>query len=539
MDQNNKRKRMKLEEVASSMIIVDDGNVPQSCEALAQVQRPATPTTSIGRLKISGVSEAQPYHGGDGDGADDDDDDAMEFPLFYSSGQLIELCTQYNVLGEDQQTNKDMLRKLVIESAAAKAGRIFPAELPNYIQVMVLYCARQNGFTEPKLAQEAVPKENAQFPESLLRFPQQVEYLETPLARTRDFFCNYRFCHHSEDRRVCLKEIFHGHCSGCDNLLHKGCGNCDTSNISLRVCGWCSGSIDEYEQQDQLMREMEGQYYDERQLHGVQRVFKFDTIPLDQFQSSGLNRSRVQCYICNEELWLPKHIAFPFHRAYSGFVGKSKDRPDTARTARKRKEYSARTVLVAHNAKLHKVGFGEEQIEVPMFEAFKKAELPLTARTYAASFAEVRLEASQLTDDPFNDCTLYFTRWGTYIETDGEKLAAKELRTEQESRKKGGREMSVRKAKGERRKEVKTLLDTVSGVVTKVVDAVKELLLEERMKPDANFVNQVFQERLRQCIANSSTELGCQREAFLIACMIQRRMLALPLLHKEVKERCR
>eukprot|EP00980_Cylindrotheca_fusiformis_P000838 scaffold218_cov90-Cylindrotheca_fusiformis.AAC.4 len=267
--------------------------------------------------------------------------------------------------------------------------------------------------------------------------------------------------------------------------------------------------------------------------HGVERVFKFDTIPLDQFQGSLLNRSEVQCYICNEELWLPKHIVFPFHRAYSGFGDKSKDRPDAAR---KRKEFSARRVLFTHNENLHKVGFGEEQIEVPIFESFIKAELPLNARTYAASFAEVRLEASQLTDDPFNDCTLYFTRWGTYIETDGKKLATRELRTEKD-REKGGREMSVRKAKGKRRKTtVKTLLDTVSGVVTKVVDTVKELLLEERRKPDANFVNQVFQERLRQCIANSSTELGCQREAFMIACMIQRRMLALPLLYKEVKE---
>eukprot|EP00980_Cylindrotheca_fusiformis_P014834 scaffold4040_cov65-Cylindrotheca_fusiformis.AAC.1 len=269
MDQNNKRKRMKLEEVDSSMIIVDDGNVPQSCEALAQVQRPATPTTSIGRLKRSGVSEAQPYHGGDGDGAADDD--GMEFRRFYSSGQLIELCTQYNVLGEDQQTNKDMLRKLVVNSTAAKGGRIFPAELPHDLQVLVLLCANQNGFEESELSKEAVPKENAQFPESLLRFPQQVEYLETPLARTRDFFCNffcnYRFCHHSEDRRVCLKEIFHGHCSGCDNLLHKGCGNYDTSNISLRVCGWCSDSIDEYERQDRW-REMEAQEDEERRQHG-------------------------------------------------------------------------------------------------------------------------------------------------------------------------------------------------------------------------------------------------------------------------------
>eukprot|EP00980_Cylindrotheca_fusiformis_P014833 scaffold4038_cov96-Cylindrotheca_fusiformis.AAC.1 len=263
MDQNNKRKRMKREEVDSSMImIVDDGNVPQSCEALAQVQRPATPTTSIGRLKRSGVSEAQPYHGGDGAA----DDDSMEFPLFYSSGQLIELCTQYNVLGEDQQTNKAMLRKLVVNSTAAKGGRIFLAELPHDLQAMVLYCARQNGFTEPKLAQEAVPKENAQFPESLLRFPQQVEYLETPLA-ARDFFCNYRFCHHSEDRRVCLEDIVYGHCSGCDNLLHKGCGNYDTSNPELRVCGWCSDSLDENERQDRW-REMEAQEDEERQQHG-------------------------------------------------------------------------------------------------------------------------------------------------------------------------------------------------------------------------------------------------------------------------------
>eukprot|EP00980_Cylindrotheca_fusiformis_P011243 scaffold2576_cov116-Cylindrotheca_fusiformis.AAC.9 len=152
MDQNDKRKRVKREEetlthrqVDSSIIEIDDGAF-QNCKTLAQV-------TSIRRFvpetySSSVVSEATYYNG-------DTAVHTMAEHHHVSYNELIELCTRYNVLGEDQQISKDVLQKLVIESAAAKAGRIFPAELPNDIKVMVLYCARQNGFTEPKLAQEA------------------------------------------------------------------------------------------------------------------------------------------------------------------------------------------------------------------------------------------------------------------------------------------------------------------------------------------------------------------------------------------------
>eukprot|EP00980_Cylindrotheca_fusiformis_P017438 scaffold5431_cov76-Cylindrotheca_fusiformis.AAC.1 len=484
-----------------------------------------------------------------------------------------ELCAQYDVLGEDQQINKESLRTLVIESRACKGGRIFPTKLPSELQTLVLHCARQNGVNDPQLARQAVPRDG-RFPNSMcLRHPMQVGFLE---QRATQFFCNYRFCKNRHGRRIQLEDftkvtahflngpnqtlpskqcLLRVHCGWCENLLHRGCGMYDTTDPYVRHCGWCrNDNVDEIQQRD-LVRERKAYEDEHLKLMGLQsvenlRVFKYDKMPLSSFPQPNerVEKIDVECYLCKVKVPLPKQIGFPFHRPYSGFGG------NTAKARGMKKiECAANTTLFAHNKMCHQVTVDNETHRVPLFETFKKVEATgsLAVLVYALSFTKVRLEAKYLTDDPFGDCALYFSRWKNYIEAYGDHLVLNELRNchrtgTKQSGKKREREMAEMTDREDRqveKKKKKTLetqandiVDVVLGAVTKVVDAVKELLLEERRKPNASFDDEGFQEKLRRCIADSSSMgLGCQKKAFQLACMIQRRMLALPLLYKEVQ----
>jgi hypothetical protein len=273
---------------------------------------------------------------------------------------------------------------------------------------------------------------------------------------------------------------------------------------------------------------------------GFEKQFKYDKIKVFPPLDSRLEMKEVTCYFCNQNLYIPLTAVYPFHRKLNDIGGKTKDSKIGGKTKdskeRKRQEHETKKILADHNMRYHSVTIGEVPHCIELFETFKKEEYGnhqhqdiqtyLKSRALANSFFKVDLAAEHLSDNPFTDCRAYFERWKKLIQKPDQ--AANLARAASRSSK--NLELNDVDMKAMNLKVNQYLIWAVTGVV----DGVHKLLEEVQEKNGAEFSGDEFQNQICTCIHTHAGNLGGENRAFKIACMIQRRMLALPELFKQV-----
>jgi hypothetical protein len=446
-------------------------------------------------------------------------------------------------VAEEPTPSADTLKASCLEVMEADGTLVRPATLPDRFKSQILNLAKENRYENPTLAQGAVPSDG-EFPVAFLELPGQVEYMNQD-AEGRDCFCNFRFCEKPNSRRLQIEDItssstdttygtvYHVHCSRCDNLLHRDCCLYDGSNPHDRVCGWCGEGVNGIES-NRLLNEASdfASVFHEDDL--PKKRFRYEDVrdfPTWDTSDSKYEMKPIECYICHEQVNIPKHSEFPFYRKYEVLGGNSKKHEKP----RKMQETETRNIMYVHNIHRHV----KDEVKGKFCHLFEtcalkdfcsaKEERPEliqsdigeqsrrnVCRALADSFMKVKLKAEHLSANPFTDCRAYFARWKTYVELPN--VSARLAR-------------AATRYCGYTHEERATMNQVVSAnikkVVRDVVRGVHDLLEKQEKKTTDAFCHQAFQEQLFECMNTNDLSDDLAR-------MIQRRMLALPELRKQV-----
>jgi hypothetical protein len=237
---------------------------------------------------------------------------------------------------------------------------------------------------------------------------------------TRGFFCNFRFCEKPNSRQLQHKDItssstdttygtvFHVHCSGCHNLLHRDCCLYDESNPHDRVCGWCYKGVDRFES-NRLLNEASDSASVFHEDDVAKKRFRYDDVKdFPTLPSGKYEMKEIKCYICEEQVKIPKHSEFPFYRKYEVAGGNTKEDK-----ARKLQETETRNLMYVHNVHRHVVAGVKGKFGY-LFEAFmlKESRNPMKSsigeqsreqsrRALADSFMKVELNNIKFIDSRY------------------------------------------------------------------------------------------------------------------------------------------
>jgi hypothetical protein len=462
-------------------------------------------------------------------------------------------------VAEEPTPSADTLKASCLEVMEADGTLVRPATLPDRFKSQILNLAKENRYENPTLAQGAVPSDG-EFPDAFLELPGQVEYMNQDADGTRGFFCNFRFCEKPNSRQLQLEDIassstdttygkvYHVLCSRCDNLLHRDCCLYDGSNPHDRVCGWCCEGVNGIDS-NLLLNEASdfASVFHEDDLQEAAEVseepttsvdtdtskevkdrFRYDDVEdFPTLQDGKYEMKPIECYICHEQVNIPTHSEFPFYRKYevSGGNTKKHEKP------RKMQETETRNILLLHHKNNHgnKHSYETFQLDnVSELSGSNEDELTrrYSCRALADSFMKVELKAEHLSANPFTDCRAYFDRWKTYVELPG--VSAILARAATRNRYKDKDKDNTRAE--ERATMNRAVSANIKTVVRDVVRGVHGLLVKQEKKTTDAFCHQAFQEQLFECIHTNA----CPSDSDAFARMIQRRMLALPELRKQV-----